>query len=61
MQVVGYGALWNIQLVGQFVNLVTTQATSSLTSTTNFDTITLLCIDPTHYIITTTQGNITIV
>lgn len=61
LQVVGFGALWRVSIAGgQSIHLLTSLASSSLTSTTQFDTITLVCVSNTNdYVVTATQGNIT--
>lgn len=62
-QVVGFGALWRVSIgAGQNIHLITSLANSSLTSTTQFDTITFVCVSNTNnYVVTSTQGNIIVI
>ena len=62
-QVVGFGALWRISISGgQNIHLITSLASNSLTSTTQFDTITFVCVSNTNnYVVTSTQGNIIVI
>jgi hypothetical protein len=59
IEVVGNNRLWSITGSGT-LNIVVSQGTT-LTSTTGYDTITLVCVaGPNNYVATATQGNITV-
>jgi len=59
-QIVGDGQMWVMQTNGNTVHLCDSTATMTLSSTGNYDTITLVCVDASTYVVTATQGNIKI-
>src|SRR5689334_14362413 len=60
-EVVGNGASWSIDVSAGTVHLITSHPLTSIASTSSYDALTLVCVDPPNtYVATATQGNITV-